>query len=42
VPVSTSAKPPAARWSGYFTNWGIYDRAYQVKNLETTHRGQLT
>ncbi|MEV6610528.1 glycosyl hydrolase family 18 protein [Kutzneria sp. NPDC051319] len=21
---------------GYFTNWGIYDRGYQVKNLETS------
>ncbi|MFC0435823.1 glycoside hydrolase family 18 protein [Kutzneria buriramensis] len=39
TPASTAAPAaPAAGTTmvGYFTNWGIYDRAYQVKNLETS------
>jgi len=36
VPVSTSAQAAGSTMVGYFTNWGIYDRAYQVKNLETS------
>ncbi|MEU3713838.1 glycoside hydrolase family 18 protein [Streptomyces catenulae] len=35
----TAAKPATAAGDkvvGYFTNWGIYDRNYQVKNVETS------
>nr|WP_221338431.1 glycoside hydrolase family 18 protein [Kutzneria kofuensis] len=35
-PVSTSALAAGTTMVGYFTNWGIYDRGYQVKNLETS------
>ncbi|MEU8994517.1 glycoside hydrolase family 18 protein [Streptomyces caniferus] len=33
-----SAKPAAAgsKVVGYFTNWGVYDRNYHVKNIETS------
>jgi chitinase len=39
APASTAAPAAPAAGStmvGYFTNWGIYDRGYQVKNLETS------
>ncbi|MEU3187348.1 glycoside hydrolase family 18 protein [Streptomyces sp. NPDC006923] len=37
--VSTVAAAPAAAGDkvvGYFTNWGVYDRNYHVKNIETS------
>ncbi|MFE3519861.1 glycoside hydrolase family 18 protein [Streptomyces sp. NPDC059166] len=35
---STAAAPTAAgnKVVGYFTNWGVYDRDYHVKNVETS------
>ncbi|MFG2828131.1 glycoside hydrolase family 18 protein [Streptomyces sp. NPDC048434] len=35
---ATPAKPAAAgnKVVGYFTNWGVYDRNYHVKNVETS------
>lgn len=36
---STAAAQPAAAGDkvvGYFTNWGVYDRNYHVKNIETS------
>jgi len=28
--------PPSERVVGYFTDWGVYGRGYQVKDVETT------
>jgi chitinase len=36
APASTAAPAAGSTMVGYFTNWGIYDRGYQVKNLETS------
>ncbi|MFG2222573.1 glycoside hydrolase family 18 protein [Streptomyces sp. NPDC048644] len=35
---TTGSKPAAAgdKVVGYFTNWGVYDRNYHVKNIETS------
>ncbi|MGW1379067.1 glycoside hydrolase family 18 protein [Streptomyces sp. NPDC002446] len=35
---TTAAQPAAAgaKVVGYFTNWGVYDRNYHVKNIETS------
>ena len=37
-PSETPTQQPAAaeRTVGYFTNWGVYDRNYHVKNIETS------
>ncbi|MEV6263416.1 glycoside hydrolase family 18 protein [Streptomyces sp. NPDC051784] len=38
----TAAAAPAAAGNkvvGYFTNWGVYDRNYHVKNIETSGSG---
>ncbi|MCL7495257.1 glycoside hydrolase family 18 protein [Streptomyces sp. MCA2] len=37
-PATTTAAPSAAgdKVVGYFTNWGVYDRNYHVKNIETS------
>ncbi|MEV0010721.1 glycoside hydrolase family 18 protein [Streptomyces sp. NPDC051840] len=38
----TAAQPAAAAGNkvvGYFTNWGVYDRNYHVKNIETSGSG---
>ena len=35
-PGPTTATPTAARVVGYFTDWGVYGRNYQVKNVETS------
>ncbi len=37
-PRATAAQPAAAgnKVVGYFTNWGVYDRNYHVKNIETS------
>src|SRR5256714_5256574 len=34
APPATSA--PAGKVVGYFTEWGVYDRNYHVKNVETS------
>ncbi|MFE4172802.1 glycoside hydrolase family 18 protein [Streptomyces sp. NPDC056909] len=42
---TVSAAPTAAgdKVVGYFTNWGVYDRNYHVKNIETSgSAGKLT
>ncbi|MFE1956414.1 glycoside hydrolase family 18 protein [Streptomyces sp. NPDC059479] len=42
---AVSAAPTAAgdKVVGYFTNWGVYDRNYHVKNIETSgSAGKLT
>ncbi|MGW6745080.1 glycoside hydrolase family 18 protein [Streptomyces sp. NPDC055025] len=42
---TVSAAPTAAgdKVVGYFTNWGVYDRDYHVKNIETSgSAGKLT
>ncbi len=42
---AVSATPTAAgdKAVGYFTNWGVYDRDYHVKNIETSgSAGKLT
>lgn len=31
-----SRKRPASKVVGYFTEWGVYDRNYHVKNIETS------
>jgi chitinase len=36
APTSTAAPAAGNTMVGYFTNWGIYDRAYQVKNLQSS------
>jgi chitinase len=33
---AASSRPRADKFVGYFTQWGIYDRNYLVKNLETS------
>jgi chitinase len=36
-------KPPPAKVVGYFTNWGVYSRDFQVKDLDTNgSAGRLT
>ncbi|MET9863774.1 chitinase, partial [Streptomyces smyrnaeus] len=37
-PELTSAARPSAtdKTVGYFTNWGVYQRNYHVKNIETS------
>ncbi|WP_046500723.1 glycoside hydrolase family 18 protein [Streptomyces odonnellii] len=43
--VTTVSAAPAAgsKVVGYFTNWGVYDRNYHVKNIETSgSAGKLT
>ncbi|MGW7637885.1 glycoside hydrolase family 18 protein [Streptomyces decoyicus] len=38
-PATTTAAAPSAAGDkvvGYFTNWGVYDRNYHVKNIETS------
>ncbi|WNI25928.1 glycoside hydrolase family 18 protein [Streptomyces sp. ITFR-16] len=37
-PAAAAAAPTAAgsKVVGYFTNWGVYDRNYHVKNIETS------
>ncbi|MFF3755460.1 glycoside hydrolase family 18 protein [Streptomyces sp. NPDC002018] len=45
TPAGVSAAPTAAgdKVVGYFTNWGVYDRNYHVKNIETSgSAGKLT
>ncbi|WP_236788517.1 glycoside hydrolase family 18 protein [Amycolatopsis sp. GM8] len=40
-PAATAA--PVGKVVGYFTEWGVYDRNYQVKNVETSgSAGKLT
>ncbi|WP_329226517.1 glycoside hydrolase family 18 protein [Streptomyces sp. NBC_01460] len=38
APAAAEAAPAAAgdKVVGYFTNWGVYDRDYHVKNIETS------
>ncbi|MER6504672.1 glycoside hydrolase family 18 protein, partial [Streptomyces sp. NPDC001455] len=38
TPAAPAASPPAAgdKVVGYFTNWGVYQRNYHVKNIETS------
>jgi chitinase len=37
TPPTTPAPPPSGRTNmGYFVDWGIYQRNYQVKNIETS------
>ncbi|MFF2920945.1 glycoside hydrolase family 18 protein [Streptomyces celluloflavus] len=38
TPAAVQAKPAAAggKVVGYFTNWGVYQRNYHVKNIETS------
>ncbi|MFD9424131.1 MULTISPECIES: glycoside hydrolase family 18 protein [unclassified Streptomyces] len=38
APAASEAAPTAAgdKVVGYFTNWGVYDRNYHVKNIETS------
>jgi chitinase len=36
TPARSAASPPAARVVGYFTDWGVYGRNYQVKDVETS------
>ncbi|MCX4678634.1 glycoside hydrolase family 18 protein [Streptomyces sp. NBC_01433] len=38
APAAAEAAPTAAgnKVVGYFTNWGVYDRNYHVKNIETS------
>ncbi|WP_424923631.1 glycoside hydrolase family 18 protein [Amycolatopsis acidicola] len=41
APPASSA--PVGKVMGYFTEWGVYDRNYQVKNIETSgSAGKLT
>jgi chitinase len=35
-PTATTATPAAAHVVGYFTDWGVYGRNYQVKNVDTS------
>jgi chitinase len=36
APAPASSTPPADRVVGYFTDWGVYDRGFHVKNLQVS------